>query len=214
MAELFGDLSGRDVTGLGEHYKNQKDMLFGNSSTVKNPDRNIVGLDSATESLMNQREDRANKTPEQLASEAQAGVQQDSGAAFRDQGLMNQRFGGADNPMSGAIANRQSRNYLKSVNAIKRQAEYQAPLEKQQMMQQVMQDKVSRANAAAGIADRDREQQLQNWQNDQNRIAARRKVINGLFATGGTVVGGYFGGAAGAKSGNQTGRSMSGDQIE
>lgn len=207
-----------DLSSLEGVGKNQvamdKNFLFGNGQTIQNPQRNIVGLDSATESLMNQREHQANRTPEEIAAQMQTGVQQDSGAAFKDMGLMNQGMGGPGNPMMGAIQNRQSRNYLRDVNGIKRQAEYQAPLEKQKEMQAVMQDKMARANAAAGIADRDRQQQLADWQHDQNQIAARRQIVGTLFGAVGSAVGGYFGGAAGAKAGGAAGKGTVGGTTQ
>ena len=181
------------------------------------PDREIKGLGGETESLMDLDRARSNESEADIQGQMLRGVEQDVSPVMQD--FMRQQGSlGGESPMSQAIASRKSKKYSQDINAIKRKAEYDAPVEKQNRLDQAAQDSIVRANVAAGVSDRVRQDQLSQWQYQQQQKTARNQAIMGILGlgvkVGATALGGPAAGmAVGAAQSSQP-QAMAGQSYQ
>lgn len=160
------------------------------------PDRKIVEIDSGTNELISDSIKRAQRTPEQLAQEANAGVSETAGSLGPSATLeaqRDQRMGYSGNAMNKAISNQYGRMASRDVGRIKDAQSATSQMQKSAELQRAAAHAMARQNV-----------QIQSYQKLMEAYnaaeTARAQVLSSILGAGGSVAGAALANKSAAKA--------------
>lgn len=167
------------------------------------PTRQAVDIDADTQGLMNDSQNRAARSLDEIAAEQVQGAENfanDATDAVRNQNNYSTSLGMQEpDDFNNALVQRASKSFGASQKALKSQAKLNAGDIKAQRMSQAAEyakEKSAVAHQASQAA----------RQNAQNKKAQRAALFGAVFGAAGTLGGAALGGPAGASVGSQLGQ--------